>query len=243
MQDKDESLTAHLDAARQMLIKCFSALGIGFIPMFLAAPYIMNLLIKIMIGQNKIALNYFAPMEIFILQIKIAVVLDVMICFPYIAKTIWDFILPALYDYERRFIRSIVLISSGLFIIGVLFCLFFILPLLINFGISFATPEIQAVFGISNVITMALWLSVVFGLMFQFPLITYALIRSDITAYETVCQKRPYVFVAILIIAALLTPPDIVSQLMLAIPTYLLFEMGLFFAKIRKKDKKNLDLE
>lgn len=135
------------------------------------------------------------------------------------------------------------LISSGLFIIGILFCLFFILPLLINFGISFATPDIQAVFGISNVITMALWLSIVFGLMFQFPLITYALIRSDIASYTTVCQKRPYVFVGILIVAALLTPPDVVSQLMLTTPTYLLFEAGLFFAKIRGKKQKKLDLK
>lgn len=101
MQDKDENLTAHLEAVRQMLIKCFSALGIGLIPMFLLAPSVMDSLIHIMIGQNKIALNYFAPMEVFILQIKIALVLDLMICFPYIAKTVWDFVLPALYDNER----------------------------------------------------------------------------------------------------------------------------------------------
>ena len=96
---------------------------------------------------------------------------------------------------------------------------------------SFATTHIQAMFGISNIITMALWLSVVFGLMFQFPLITYSLIRSGITTYESVKNKRSYIFVAILIIAAILTPPDVISQLTLAIPTYLLFEAGLYCAK------------
>lgn len=190
-----------------------------------------------MIGDNNVSLNFFSPMEVFILQIKIAGVLDLLICFPYIARQIWKFILPALYDNERNFIKSIVLTSSSLFVIGVLFCIFFILPLIINFGISFVTTNINAVFGISNIIGIALWLSVVFGLMFQFPLITYSLIRSDITTYTMVKNKRPYVFVGILIISALLTPPDIVSQLMLTIPTYFLFEAGLFFAK--DVDKKS----
>lgn len=230
MEDKDENLISHLEALRSMLIKCFVALGVGLIPLFLVAPYCMNWLIKIMIADNPVSLNYFSPMEVFILQIKTALVLDLLVCFPYIARKIWDFVLPALYENERRFIKSIVLTSSGLFIAGVLFCIFFILPLIINFGISFATDEIKAVFGVSNIITIALWLSVVFGLMFQFPLITYSMIRSGIVSYETVKDKRPYVFVVILIIAAVLTPPDVVSQTMLAIPTYLLFEAGLYFA-------------
>ena len=155
MQEQDESLILHLEALRTMLIKCFVALGVGLLPMFLAAPYGMNGLIKIIIGNNNVSLNYFSPMEVFILQIKIAVVLDLLICFPYIAHQIWKFLLPALYDNERRFIKSIVFASSGLFIIGVLFCIFFILPLIINFGISFATPDIKAVFGISNIIGLA----------------------------------------------------------------------------------------
>ena len=229
--DTDESLIEHLNALRSMLIKCFVALGIGLVPMFLLAPYCMDELVKIMIGSHQVSLNFFSPIEVFILQIKIAVVLDLLICFPYIARQIWDFILPALYDHERKFIKSVVLSSSILFITGVLFCIFFILPLIINFGMSFATAHIQAMFGISNIITMALWLSVVFGLMFQFPLITYSLIRSGITTYESVKNKRSYIFVAILIIAAILTPPDVISQLTLAIPTYLLFEAGLYCAK------------
>lgn len=238
MEDKDENLISHLEALRSMLIKCFAALGIGLIPMFLLAPVCMNALIRIMIGDNQVSLNFFSPMEVFILQIKVAVVLDFLVCFPYIAKKIWDFVLPALYENERRFIKSVVLASSSLFISGVLFCIFFILPLLINFGISFATEDIKAVFGISNIISTALWLSIIFGLMFQFPLITYSLIRSQIVSSRTIKDKRPYVFIAILIIAALLTPPDIVSQLMLAAPTYLLFEIGLYFAG--KNEKKDL---
>lgn len=238
MEDSDESLISHLNALRSTLIKCFVALGIGLVPMFLAAPYVIDLLVRVMLGNHEIVLNYFAPMEVFILQIKTAVVLDLLICFPYIARQLWGFVVPALYEHERKFISSIVTSSSLLFIVGVLFCIFFILPLLINFGISFSSSEIKAVFGISNVITLALWLAVVFGLMFQFPLITYALIRSKIVTYQTMKDKRPYVFVTILLISAVLTPPDIVSQIMLTIPTYALFEVGLFYAG----REKNLDL-
>lgn len=231
MSEEDESLVSHLEALRSMLINCFVALGVGLVPMFLAAPYCMNRLIKVIIGNNDVALNYFSPMEVFLLQIKIAVVLDLLVCFPYIARQVWKFVLPALYDNERRFIKSIVLSSSLLFVAGVLFCIFFILPLIVNFGISFSTPEIKAVFGISNIIGMALMLSVIFGLMFQFPLITYFLIRFDIVSYQSVKDKRPYIFVGILIISGILTPPDVVSQLMLTIPTYLLFEIGLWASR------------
>ena len=236
MEDKDESLITHLEALRSTLIRCFVALGIGLIPLFLVAPYFMDCLIKIMIGKNNVSLNYFSPMEVFILQIKIAVVLDFLCCFPYIARQIWQFIVPALYENERKFIKSIVFSSSALFIIGVLFCLFFILPLIINFGISFSTSEIKAMFGISNIIGLALMLSIIFGLMFQFPIITYSLIRFNITSYESVKNKRSYIFVGILIIAGILTPPDIVSQLMLTIPTYLLFEIGLWSARKQSKE-------
>lgn len=226
---KEETLLDHLEALRTVLIKCLSALAIGLVPIFFVAPYVMDLLIKVMMGNNAVQLNFFSPMEVFILQIKMALLLDVLVCFPYIIRQVWSFILPALYDNERKFIKSIVLSSSVLFIIGVLFCLFFILPLVIRFGLSFVTDNIQAVFGIGNIVSLALWLSFVFGVMFQFPLVTYALIRSEMVSYEAIKAKRTYVFVSILILSALLTPPDIVSQLLLTIPTYGLFEIGLFF--------------
>ncbi|MBR1605129.1 MAG: twin-arginine translocase subunit TatC [Alphaproteobacteria bacterium] len=232
----NETLVEHLEALRKMLIKCLLSLAIGLLPVFLVTPYVMDLLIRVMMRDNAVTLNFFSPMEVFILQIKMAVVLDILLCFPYLAKQVWLFVLPALYEHERRFIKSIVLVSSVLFIFGVLFCLFFILPLVIRFGMSFVTDNIQPVFGIANIVSLALWLSLVFGIMFQFPLVTYALIRADIVSYEVIKNKRAYVFVGILILSGLLTPPDIVSQLMLTLPTYGLFELGLFFAKKQKKD-------
>lgn len=233
--NKDESIISHINELRETLLRCIYALAIGIIPMLFAAPRVLDLFIKLLIKDNNVVLNYFSPTEVFLIQIKTALVLDLIICFPYIAKQVWNFIVPALYEHEKKFISSIVLASTALFIFGAAFCLLFILPLIIKFGLSFATSNIQAVFGISNVVNISLWLVVAFGLMFQFPLITYSLIKSGIVSYETVSDKRPYVVVGLLILAAILTPPDIVSQIMLFIPTYLLFETGLFLSKKYKK--------
>lgn len=229
--DSEGELITHLEALRTTLMRCLLALGIMLFPSFLFTPACLDFLIKILLSGQQITLNFFSPAEVFILQIKLALVLDILICFPYIARQIWNFVLPALYENERRFIKSIIFSSSLMFILGVIFCLIFILPLIIKFGLSFRTADIKAVLGISNVIGLSLQLAVIFGLMFQFPLITYMLIRSGITSYAAVAAKRPYIFTAILIIAAILTPPDIVSQLMLAVPTYILFELGLYCSR------------
>ena len=239
IEDKDESIISHIEAFREMLIKCISCLGIFIIPILFVAPKCLNLLIKLLIRDNNIALNYFSPVEVFLLQIKLALVIDVILCFPYIARQVWKFFAPALYDNEKKFIKSIVFTSSTLFILGALFCLFVILPLIINFGMSFATQNIKAVLGISNVINLSLWLTLAFGLMFQLPLITYSLIKSGFVEYKTFENMRPYVIVTILIIAGILTPPDILSQVLLFTPTYLLFELGLLFAKAKTKKEKD----
>lgn len=230
-KEKENTLIEHLEALRSVLVKALIVLAIGFIPLFFISPYVMDVLIKIMSAGNSLKLNFFSPMEVFILELKIALVLDILVCFPYIARQVWQFVLPALYDNERCFIKSVVISSSALFIIGVLFCLFFILPAVMRFGLSFVTDNIQPVLGVNNVISLALWLSLVFGIMFQFPLITYALIKANIISYETIKSKRTYIFIGILVLSAILTPPDVISQLMLTIPTYALFEVGLFFGK------------
>ena len=235
MQDAESSLVSHLEALRRALIRSFVALAIGIVPLFLASPYVLDWFCEQITLQSGITLHYFSPMEVFLLQLKIAALLDVVLFSPYIAWNIWQFVLPALYEKEKRFIRSIVGLTSMLFIAGVAFCLIVCFPLIVQFGMSFAGETLTPVFGVSHLISLALWLSLAFGCMFQFPLVTYALIRGGIVSYETVCDKRPYVVIGILVIAALLTPPDILSQIILGAPTYLLFEAGLLAARRFKK--------
>lgn len=237
MPDQEATLISHLEALRRALLRSFAFLGIGFIPLFLAAPYVLDWFCGQITLQSPLTLHYFSPMEVFLLQLKVAALLDVVICSPAIAWNAWQFVLPALYEKEKRFIRSMAVLTSGLFVAGVAFCLTVCFPFVVRFGMSFAGENLIPVFGVSNLVSLALWLSLAFGCMFQFPLVTYGLIRGGVVSYETVCNKRPYVMVAVLALAALLTPPDVLSQLMLGAPTYLLFEAGLLAARrYRKKD-------
>lgn len=233
--DQEATLVSHLEALRWALIRSFVALAIFIVPLFLVSPYILDWCCEQIALQADVKLHYFSPMEVFLLQLKISALLDCVICSPYIAWNFWQFVLPALYDREKKFIRSIVALTSLLFIAGVAFCLIVCFPLVVQFGMSFAGDMLQPVFGVSNLVSLALWLSLAFGCMFQFPLVTYALVRAGVVEYETVCSKRPYVVVGILLLAAFLTPPDIVSQLLLGLPTYLLFETGLLAARRFKK--------
>ena len=233
--DKDESIISHLEALRSTLIKCFVAVGVMLPFSFYLSPKVLKFVVKVIISDNKIALNYFSPMEVFILQIKLALLMSVVIAFPYIVKKLWDFILPALYEHERKFISAIVVFSSLVFVCGVVFCIFIILPLIIRFGTSFGSEYINPMWGISNLVNLALWLALTFGLMFQVPLIVNMLIKWGIVSYESISSKRPYVVVGLLAAAALLTPPDIISQILLFAPTFLLFELGLLFSKGSKQ--------
>lgn len=231
----NESLISHLEALRETLLKCIFSIAIILPFAFFIAPTALDKLIKILIGQNDITFNFFSPTEVFLLQIKTALLIDLIICFPYIIKKLWDFILPALYENEKKLILRLIIFSSLFFVLGVAFCLFMILPLIINFGMSFQAQNIHAMFNISNVINLSLWLMLMFGLMFQTPLVVNLLINSGIVSYDSIADKRRYVIVVLLIFSAVLTPPDIISQVMLFFPTYMLFELGLLFSKRGEK--------
>lgn len=238
VDNKDESLISHLEALRETLLKCLISLCI-VIPFTLwLSPYALNFLVKVIAGSDKVSFNFFSPMEVFMLQLKAALLLDVIVCFPYMAKKIWDFILPALYDNEKKFIKTVVFASTFLFLLGACFCIFVIMPIVVKFGLSFAGENITPVFGLSNIINLTLVMAASFGAMFQMPLITIALVKSGVISYESLSDKRPYVIVIILILAAIFTPPDVISQLMLGTPTYLLFEAGLLLARKYKNQEK-----
>lgn len=233
---EDKGIIEHIEELRKTLINCFISIAIVLPVSFYFSPKLLDFLIHSFVKNKE--LYYFAPMEVFIIQLKLAFLLSLAICFPYIAKQLWDYLVPALYDNERKFIKITVLSSSLLFILGVIFCMFVILPLIMNFALEFSQNNIIAMFGVANVVNLAINLSFVFGLMFQIPLITTLLIKWGILSYETVSSKRRYIIVLLLIFSALLTPPDIISQILLFFPTYCLFELGLVFSK---KYKENIE--
>ena len=236
MNDKDEPLISHLEALRNTLIACITITVLLCPFSFWISPYFINFLIKHCIPNNVGSLHYFAPMEVFWTQLNLSLILSLFLAYPWNIWQIWKFLLPALYKEEARALKFWIISSSILFAGGIVFCIYFILPILMGFSGSFSSEGIKPIIGLQNFLSLAGWLMLAFGLMFQTPILVLLAVRFGLTTSEALKDKRPYVIVVILIFSALLTPPDVVSQILLGIPTWLLFEIGLLIAsKIEQK--------
>ena len=221
INDKDEPLIHHLEALRSTLLNSLKAILLLSPFGFYFAPAFIKFIINNSMPNGMTKLHYFSPMEVFIIEIKTGIILAFVFAFPFIVNEMRKFITPALYEHEKKFVGGIIISSSLLFLAGSAVCIFMILPLIMNFSASFATSSLEATLGLENFIGLAGSLIIAFGLMFQFPLIVLMSVKMGLVSVKTLRNARPYVIVAILIFAALLTPPDIVSQLMLGIPTWL----------------------
>ena len=231
MSDQENSLIGHLEALRRTLLSCLFATALLYPVAFLISPYVISALVRWCFPPDVGRLHYFAPMEVFWVQLKLALVLALVLACPWNILQLWRFLLPALYREERRALGWWIVVASVLFFGGVAFCAALILPMLMKFSGGFATPELQPMLGLANFLELAGWLMLSFGVMFQAPLVVLLAVRFGLISAESLRQKRPWIMTVILIVAAILTPLDVVSQVMLALPTWLLFEAGLFFAR------------
>src|SRR5437899_7010628 len=167
----------------------------------------------------------------FMVPVKVTALVAFMIALPYVLYQAWAFVAPGLYEHEKKLALPLVIGSTALFLLGVAFCYFFVFGRVFAFIHSFApksispAPDIEAYF--SFVITMF----IAFGVTFEIPIVVIVLVRMGVVSVEKLRDARPYVIVGAFIIAAVVTPPDVLSQLLLAIPMCLLFEAGLFFAR------------
>ncbi len=240
IDNPDMSFLEHLEELRNVLFR----VGGCLLLLFPVAAYFSQDMIDLLVlycCPPGFELKYFSPMEPLWVQLKIALLAAIVTGMPYIAWQIWRFIAPGLYERERLLIRRVAAISWLMFILGAVFCLSFILPLMMKFSLELQTKYVQPVIGLESFISMTGLLMLGFGVMFQFPILIYVLIHSGIVEITTVRKKRPYIIVLVLILAAVLTPPDIVSQIMLAVPSYLMFEISLLIASISCRRKNRCD--
>lgn len=237
--NEEQSFIQHLEALRRMLIKSIFAVVFLSPIGFYAAPRCIDFLIKHSLPEQIGKLHYFSPMEVFIIQLKTGLIIAFILAFPFIVFQVKKFVVPALYENERKFLGCLVVLSTLLFILGSVFCIFFILPLIMNFSAGFSNSHLEATLGLGNFINLAAGLILAFGLMFQFPLLVLSGVKFGLVEVETLKNARPYIIIGILVISALLTPPDIISQIMLGVPTWLLFEAGLLAAVFLDKKSKD----
>ena len=235
------ALADHITALRSALLKIITVTFILFPFGYWASDYVIDFLVKWSVPETLGQLHYFTPMEVFIVRLKMALILALIAAYPWNIYQVWTFLLPALYRNERKALSTLLFFSSLLFFAGAAFCILLILPLIMDFAASFAGEEVKPLLGLKSFLELASWLILAFGLMFQTPVLLLPAVKFGLVSVSTLKKLRPYIIVTILIIAAVLTPPDIVSQLMLAIPTWLLFEIGLLAAS--RIDKKTDDVQ
>ncbi|MDR2337141.1 MAG: twin-arginine translocase subunit TatC [Deltaproteobacteria bacterium] len=221
----------HLEALRTVLLRCLVTVGIFYVPSYFLAQFCIQWLISWCCPAEIGQLNFFSPMEVFIVQLKLALVLAVLISFPYCIWQIWNFLLPALQAHEKEALKYWIVLASFLFVCGVAFCVLLILPLVMQFAVSFASDKLNPVIGLADFLNLSCGLMLVFGVGFQLPLTVLLCVRFGLIQVQFLRDKRTYVVVGILIVSAVVTPPDIISQIMLALPMWLLFELGLLLAR------------
>ena len=178
-------------------------------------------------GSSMIAIEVASP---FLIPFKLTLVLAVFIAMPYVLYQLWAFVAPGLYQHERRLVLPLLASSTVLFYSGALFAYFVVFPLVFAFFTSTAPEGVSVMTDISRYLDFVLTMFFAFGAAFEVPVVTVLLVWTGIVTQESLRQKRPYIIVAAFIIGGVLTPPDVISQTLLAVPVWLLFELGLYFS-------------
>ncbi|BBB24064.1 sec-independent protein translocase protein TatC [Isorropodon fossajaponicum endosymbiont JTNG4] len=240
MTSKEMTFVQHLVELRNILLHSVIAILIIFIGIFpfanevygfIAAP-IINVLPE---DTNIIAIGVISP---FLTPLKMALIIAVYAAMPYLLYQIWSFVAPALYKHEKQMILPLVVSSTILFYTGLLFSFYVVFPVIFGFLSSVGPNIVDFTPDIQYYLDFVLKVSFAFGVAFEVPIATILLIMFGITTVEKLKSNRPYVIIGAFVLGMLLTPPDIISQTLIAIPMWLLFEAGLIFAPLFKQNKQ-----
>lgn len=236
--DSELSITEHLEELRVRIIKGIIAILVitPFAWMFSLnmLDYISNDLCRPYIPE----LYYMAPFEMFLLRLKLTLITSVFAASPFLAYQMWAFISPALMKTERRLALILSVLSFVFFTGGAAFALLAIFPIVMKYSAAFGADAVSPMLNVTSVVNLALMLCIGFGLCFLLPLVVFAMLKTGICTIGAVKKARPYIIVAIFIVAGIITPPDVLSQLALAIPCVILFELSLLAASISMKKSK-----
>ena len=233
------TLISHLLELRDRLLRALIAIGIAFVPCVLYANDIFSfiahpLLAKLPEGGSLIATGVMSP---FTTPFKLSFFIAAFIAMPWILYQLWAFVAPGLYRHEKRFAVPLLVSAILLFYIGVLFAYFFVFPVMFSFFASTTPKGVSMMTDINSYLDFVLVMFFAFGAAFEVPVAVVLLVITGIVKLEKLRENRGYVLLGIFIFAAMLTPPDAVSQSILAVPMYLLYEGGLLMARILQRMK------
>lgn len=243
--DKEQTFLEHLVELRSRLIKACLAIVVVLAVVLpfsrklyemLAAP----LMARLPEGSSMIAIDVASP---FLTPFKLSLLVAIMIAMPYVIYQAWAFVAPALFKHEKRLARPLLFSSIALFYLGCAFAYFVVFPLVFGFLTGIAPEGVEVMTDISKYLDFVTTLFLAFGITFEVPIATIILVATGITSADKLASWRPYVIVGAFALGMFLTPPDVISQTLMAIPMWILFEVGVLFSRIllvnRKPDQAN----
>ncbi|MFZ6845590.1 twin-arginine translocase subunit TatC [Undibacterium sp. RuTC16W] len=231
-----DTFISHLVELRDRLVKASIGIAIACAALFawpgpsaiydfLAKPMIASL----PVGAKMIATGVISP---FLVPMKVTLLVAFMLALPWVLYQVWAFIAPGLYSHEKKLVAPLVISSSLLFLCGVAFCYFFVFGRVFKFINEFAPTSITVAPDIENYLDFIMSMCLAFGMTFEVPIVVVVLVRMGLVTVDKLKEIRPYVIVGAFVVAAIVTPPDIVSQFSLALPMWFLFELGLLVAPV-----------
>jgi sec-independent protein translocase protein TatC len=230
----EETYISHLVELRDRLLRIIGATLIVFACLFYWASDIYSLLAKPLLaalpaGGSMIATDV---VGVFLVPIKVTLLVAFLSALPYVLHQVWAFVAPGLYAHEKRLALPLVMTSSALFFVGMAFAYFIVFPSVFRFMAAIAPEGVAWMTDIEKYFSFVLTMFLAFGATFETPVAVVLLVRLGIVSVEKLKQSRSYVVVGAFVVGAIFTPPDIISQLLLAVPLCLLFELGIFVARM-----------
>ncbi|NVM26835.1 MAG: twin-arginine translocase subunit TatC [Desulfobacterales bacterium] len=241
MTNEKQPFLAHLEELRKRLIVCAIAIGIGFVISYIFSKQLFSFLIlpltEVLPADSH--LIFTSLPEMFIAYVKVALIAGIILAIPIIFYELWMFLAPALYQREKRYLIPFVLFSSILFIAGALFGYVVVFPYGFKFFISFATEDIQALPSVKQYFSFTIRLLLAFGLVFELPVVVFFMTKIGLVTPDSMKRFRKFAILGSFIMAAILTPPDVATQIMMALPIIILYEVSIIISKgiYRKKEE------
>ena len=241
MDEKKLPLTSHLQELRTRLILSFVAIGVGFGLCYTLSQPLFNILaaplLKVMpVGGSLI---FTSVAEAFFTYMKVGFIGGLILASPFVLYQIWAFVAPGLYRNEKRYVIPFVFLGSFFFALGIFFAYFVALPIGFKFLLGYATDFIKPMPSVKEYLSFSIKFLLAFGLVFEFPVVLLLLARIGVVDARTLARQRRYAILLIFVFAAVVTPPDLISQILMALPLMGLYELSILLAKMfGKKSKK-----
>ena len=240
MINEKQPFLAHLEELRNRLIVCAIAIGIGFVISYIFSKQLFSFLIlpltEVLPADSHLIFTNLP--EMFIAYIKVALIAGIILAIPVIFYELWMFMAPALYRREKGYLIPFVLFSSILFLVGSLFGYFVVFPYGFKFFIGFATEDIQALPSVKQYFSFTIRLLLAFGLVFELPVVVFFMTKIGLITPDSMKRFRKFAILSSFILSAILTPPDVATQIMMALPIIILYEVSIIISKGIYRKKK-----